>query len=151
MRAAFFAVLLITAAAPARAVGDRASLLRAGEDWNRLYAAGDWKALEAHYEPDAWLMTDKAPLARGAPAIIAFLRRYRDLGAQVMFRFQPEDSTIEGRTGTVVTRYWMTAQMPGRPLVRTAGRALLVYKWRDGRWRLWRDMDNVTPDVAVDR
>jgi ketosteroid isomerase-like protein len=105
--------------------------------------------MRALYADDAWLMSDKAPIAKGADAIIAYLRRYRDLGAAVTFRFENEDVRIDGRVGTVVARYWMTAQMPGRPEVRTAGRSLLIYRLEGGRWKLWRDMDNTTPDVAV--
>lgn len=94
-------------------------------------------------------MTDKAPAAKSADAIIAYLRRYRDMGASVTFRFEPEDSRVDGKVGTVVAKYWMTAQIPGRPQVRSAGRSMLIYRWVDSQWKLWRDMDNTTPDVSV--
>jgi ketosteroid isomerase-like protein len=129
----------------------KAELAEAGAQWNALYAKGDWAAMRALYSDDAWLMTDKAPIALGADAIIAFLRRYRDQGATVTFRFENEDVRVDGKIGTVVARYWMTAQIPGRPEVRTAGRSLLIYRRESGKWKLWRDMDNTTPDVAVTR
>lgn len=95
-------------------------------------------------------MTDRAPAQIGADAIVAYLRRFGDSGAKVDFRFEPEDIRVERPYGFVIAKYWMTAQVPGRAEpVKTAGRSLLVYKWRDGTWRLWRDMDNTTPDVAV--
>jgi uncharacterized protein (TIGR02246 family) len=131
-------------------VDDRAAVAALGERWNALYAAGDWTAMRGLYADDAWLMTDNAPAAKGAEAIIAYLRRYRDLGATVNFRFVPEDIRIDGRMATVVSKYWMTAQMPGRPEVRTAGRSMLVYRKTGGRWLLWRDMDNRTPDVIAE-
>jgi uncharacterized protein (TIGR02246 family) len=120
-----------------------------GAQWNAAYAAGDWVRLRGLYTDDAWLMSDKAPAAKGADAIIAYLRRYRDLGATVTFRFENEDVRVDGKLATVIAKYWMTARLPGRPEVRSAGRSLLIYRRESGRWRLWRDMDNTTPDVAV--
>ena len=129
---------------------DRALLAAAGQQWNALYSAGDWDALRALYEDDAWLMTDRAPAQTSADAIVAYLRRFGDSGAKVDFRFEPEDIRVERPFGFVTAKYWMTAQVPGRAApVRTAGRSLLIYKWCDGAWRLWRDMDNTTSDVAV--
>lgn len=153
MRRALFAIaaLSLASAAPAAPRDDRAVIAAQGERWNALYAAGDWTALRALYADDAWLMTDKAPAAKGADAIIAYLRRYRDLGATVVFRFVPEDIRVDGRMAVAVSQYWMTAQMPGRPAVRTAGRSMLVYRREGGRWLLWRDMDNTTPDVKVEQ
>lgn len=152
MRGVFIALTLALAAvpsAPLLARDAKTELANAGAEWNALYANGDWTAMRALYADDAWLMTDKAPIAKGADAIIAFLRRYRDLGATVTFRFENEDVRVDGRIGTVIAKYWMTAQMPGRPEVRTAGRSMLIYRREGGRWKLWRDMDNMTPDVVV--
>lgn len=144
------AALTFASAAPAAPRGDHAIVAEQGERWNALYAAGDWTALRALYADDAWLMTDNAPAAKSADAIIAYLRRYRDLGATVVFRFEPEDVQVDGRMAVAISKYWMTAQMPGRPAVRTAGRSVLIYRKARGRWLLWRDMDNRTPDVKVD-
>lgn len=146
---AFILLLAFTIASPSIAKDRKFELAAAGDNWNALYAAGDWTALRLLYTDDAWLMSDKAPAAKGADAIIAYLRRYRDMGASVTFRFEPEDIRVDGKVGTVVAKYWMTAQIPGRPQVRTAGRSMLIYRWVDGQWKLWRDMDNTTPDVSV--
>lgn len=152
MRAPLHALALtLVLASPALAKNQEAELAAAGDNWNALYAAGDWVGLRKLYTDDAWLMSDKAPAAKGADAIITYLRRYRDMGASVTFRFQPEDIRVDGKVGTVVAKYWMTAQMPGRPQVRSAGRSLLIYRRIDGNWKLWRDMDNTTPDVAVEQ
>ena len=147
--AAFILLLALTIATPSIAKDRKAELAAAGDNWNALYATGDWAALRLLYTDDAWLMTDKAPAAKSADAIIAYLRRYRDMGASVTFRFEPEDIRVDGKVGTVVAKYWMTAQIPGRPQVRSAGRSMLIYRWVDGQWKLWRDMDNTTPDVSV--
>lgn len=147
--AAFILLLALTIATPSIAKDRKAELAAAGDNWNALYATGDWAALRLLYTDDAWLMTDKAPAAKSADAIIAYLRRYRDMGASVTFRFEPEDIRVDGKVGTVVAKYWMTAQIPGRPQVHSAGRSMLIYRWVDGQWKLWRDMDNTTPDVSV--
>ena len=160
------AALLLVLAAPAPALeharehalngaADVDELKAQGDRWNAAYSAGDWAALRALYADDAWLMTDKAPAAKGADAIIAYLRRFRDRGAVVTFRFEPEDVTARRPFGFVIARYWMTAQLPGAAApIRTAGRSLLIYTWQGGGpgrgWKLWRDMDNTTPDVPVE-
>lgn len=104
-------------------------------------------ALRKLYTDNAWLMTDKAPAAKGADAIIAYLRRFKDQGATIAFRFEPEHIVIEGKLGILVAKYWMTAQLPGKPAIKSAGRSMLIYKRKGKGWLLWRDMDNTTPDV----
>jgi ketosteroid isomerase-like protein len=143
--------LALMAATPAPAGPAEDALKAQGDTWNAAYNAGDWAALRKLYADDAWLMTDKAPAAKGADAIIAYLRRFRDRGAVVNFRFEPEDAVAKKPFGFVTAKYWMTAQLPnGAPPIKTAGRSLLVYKWQGGGWKLWRDMDNTTPDVKVE-
>jgi uncharacterized protein (TIGR02246 family) len=144
------AALSVASAAPAAPRDQRAEVAAQADRWNAAYAAGDWTALRALYADDAWLMTDKAPATKGADAILAYLRRYRDQGATVVFRFEPEDVRVDGRMAVLISKYWMTAQMPGRPEVKSAGRSLLIYRRSGKRWLLWRDIDNTTPDVKVD-
>lgn len=126
---------------------DTARIATEGEKWNAAYAAGDWHALRALYADDAWLMTANAPAAKGADAIVAYLRGFRERGAAVRFRFEPEDIHVDRPYAFMISKYWMTAEFGERELVRTAGRSLLIYQWRDGGWKLWRDIDNTTPDV----
>lgn len=150
MKAHLFALALF-AAAPAMAGKAEDDLKAQGDKWNAAYSAGDWAALRRLYTADAWLMTDKAPAAKGVDAIIAYLRRFRDRGAVVSFRFEPEDVVAKKPFGFVTAKYWMTAQLPnGAAPIRTAGRSLLIYKWQRGSWKLWRDIDNTTPDVKVE-
>lgn len=128
--------------------GEPATLVAAGERWRTLYEAGDWATLRSLYEDDAVLMTAGQPALHGADAIVAYLRRVSDNGGQATFRFEPEEAVVEGDLGTVTAKYRMDIAFPGRDPVAVAGRSLLIYKWRDGDWRLWRDMDNQTPDVT---
>jgi len=144
------AALTAASAAPAARRDDAAVIAAQADRWNAANAAGDWTTLRSLYADDAWLMTDKAPAAKGADAIVAYLRRFRDQGATVAFRFEPEDIHVEGRMAVMVSKYWMTAQMPGRPQVRSAGRSMLIYRRRGRDWLLWRDIDNTTPDVKVE-
>ena len=140
-------LLSLALAQPALARDQKAEIAAQGDLWNAAYSAGDWAALRKLYTDDAWLMTDKAPVARGADAIIVYLRRFKDQGATVAFRFEPEDIAIEGTLGVLVAKYWMTAQLPGKPAIHTAGRSMLIYKRKGKGWLLWRDMDNTAPDV----
>lgn len=151
-RSLLLALTALAIAAPVSAAprDSRAEIAALAASWNATYAAGNWAALRALYADDAWLMTDKAPAAKGADAIVAYLRRYRDLGATVVFRFEPEDIQVQPRMAVMISKYWMTAQMPGRPEVRTAGRSVLIYRQIGRRWLLWRDIDNTTPDVKVE-
>jgi ketosteroid isomerase-like protein len=143
------AALILASSSPTLARDAKAAVAAQGDLWNAAYNAGDWTALRALYSEDAWLMTDKAPAAKGADAIIAYLRRFRDMGATVTFKFENEDIRIEHRLAVVVAKYWMTTQLPGRPVIRTAGRSILIYRQQGKRWLLWRDMDNTTPDVTL--
>lgn len=132
---------------------DQAALTAAGGEWSALFSAQDWSGLRALYEDDAWLMTNKAPAFRDADEIVGYLRGIADSGADVTFQFAPEDVVVDRPYGFVTAKYWMSADMPDGTQIKTAGRSLLVYKWSDGqgegggRWRLWRDIDNASPDV----
>lgn len=131
---------------------DETALVAAGGEWNALYSAQNWPALRALYEDDAWLMTDKAPAFRGADEIVEYLKRFADSGADVTFEFAPEDVVVDRPYGFVTAKYWMNAAMPDGTEIKTSGRSFLVYKWSDGEgggtWRLWRDIDNTSPDVS---
>jgi ketosteroid isomerase-like protein len=144
------AVLVLTVSGPALAGNAETEVAAQADRWNAAYAAADWTALRALYSDDAWLMTDKAPAAKGPDAIVAYLRRFRDMGATVTFRFEPENVLVERRMAVMVSKYWMTAQLPGKPAIRTAGRSILIYRKVGKGWLLWRDMDNTTPDVKVE-
>jgi len=143
-----FALLALPQAALAR--DQKAEIAAQGDLWNAAYSAGDWAELRKLYTDDAWLMTDKAPAAKSADAIITHLSRFKDQGATVAFRFEPEHISIEGKLGILVAKYWMTAQLPGKPAIKSAGRSMLIYKRAGNRWLLWRDMDNTTPDVKTE-
>lgn len=53
---AFTLLLAFTIASPSIAKDRKVELTAAGDNWNALYAAGDWAALRLLYTDDAWLM-----------------------------------------------------------------------------------------------
>ncbi|MEM6584838.1 MAG: DUF4440 domain-containing protein [Pseudomonadota bacterium] len=146
--------LTLGAAVPAPAWADHhtekssASLIAAGERWKQLYEAGDWDALRGLYTDDAVLMSQGQAKLEGADTILAFLQRLSQQGADVTFQFAPEEAVIESGLGFVTAKYRMDVTFPGAEPVAVAGRSLLIYKWLDGDWRLWRDIDNFASDVT---
>lgn len=129
---------------------DRQALLAAaGQRWQEAYEARDWARLRGLYTDDAVLMTQGQPKIVGADKIVAFLQRIPNAGGSVQFRFANEEVTLDpGGHGTVTAKYRMDIAFPGREPVIVAGRSLLIYRWQDGEWKLWRDIDNLAPDVT---
>lgn len=133
------------------AASDRqASLEQAGMLWQQTISGQDWEALRALYTDDAVLMTHGQAKIEGADAILSFLQRVPNAGGSVDFEFNNEEVVVDGDYGTVTATYLMTIAFPGRDPIEVAGRSLLIYKWVDGEWLLWRDMDNQAPDATVE-
>jgi uncharacterized protein (TIGR02246 family) len=140
-------------ATPAAAIDapDAAQIRAAGDTWARLYSAGDTDAMADLYEPDAWLMTAATPLLRGREAILDHFRKRIAQPIETKWLFHEESLDIVGDVGTLVAQYWLIVTPRDGGDSRTfSGRSLLVYKrGDDGRWRIWRDMDNSAPDVPA--
>ena len=132
-----------------------AQLVMAGERWGQRHAAADWEGLRELYTDDAVLMPNGQPKIEGADNIVAFLRRVPDAGGTTRIIFQNEEVHVDmlggyPDRGIVTAKYLMTITMPETAPVQIAGRALLVYRWEGGAWKLWRDMDNSAPDVRIE-
>ena len=126
----------------------QAEIVAHGKHWSALYAAGKIDEMRSLYEPDAWLMTEGAPAARGVDAILDYLRRNKATGNRVDFAFLPETITIDGSRAFLISKYWMVIDTPAGKRIEAAGRSFLVFKrGADHKWRIWRDMDNRAPDV----
>lgn len=130
-----------------------AQLAAAGTRWQTLYQAGDWEGLRALYTDDAILMTQGQPKIEGADNIVAFLQRVPNAGGTVQFQFENEEVVADSSYanpayGIVTAKYLMTISFPGREPIEVAGRSLLIYKWQQDQWLLWRDIDNLAPDAT---
>jgi ketosteroid isomerase-like protein len=155
--AALLVLAMPVEAAPPRAAlsqllaRDKAAIIEHSARWKTLYESGDIDAMRPLYEPDAWLMTNGAPAAKGVDAILAYLRRNKASGNKAEISFAPEAIDIDGNRAYLVSRYWMAITLAGGRKVNAAGRSFLVYKRRrSGGWGLWRDMDNQAPDVRME-
>jgi ketosteroid isomerase-like protein len=96
-------------------------------------------------------MTQGVAKIEGADNILVFLRRLSQMGASAKFQFAPEEALVENGLGFVTAAYRMDITFPGQEDVTVVvGRSLLVYKWSDDGWKLWRDMDNFAPDVVAE-
>jgi uncharacterized protein (TIGR02246 family) len=121
-----------------------------GKQWSILYEAGKVDEMRPLYEPDAWLMTQGQPAHKGVDAILAFLKRNKGSGSKVSFAVEPEQIIIDGNRAFLISKYWMTITPPGKADTQAAGRSMLVFKRHKRDWRIWRDMDNMAPDVRAE-
>jgi uncharacterized protein (TIGR02246 family) len=143
------AVLLWSVAAAAKSADD-AALDAFSTAWRTAYQAGDFDALRDLYEPDAWLMTRDQPARKGREAILAYFKASRQPGSTAVITFESEDTVIDGDYAFKIALWRLESPKAiGEPL-RDAGRSLVVFKrGEDGKWRLWRDIDNRTPDAPL--
>ena len=130
---------------------DRAAILSHGERWIIYYQAGEIEKIRALYEDDALVMPNGSALLRGSDETVDFFGRNRRSGNEVTFRSEPENLVIEGDRAYLVTKYAMRIISQDGKLTHLNGRTFLVYRRGiDGAWRIWRDMDNSAPDVALE-
>ena len=119
--------------------------------WLAAYQSGDFEAMRDLYEPDAWLMTRDQPARKGVDAILAYFASSREIGSTATMTFETESVDIDGDYAFKTALWWLNSpQAVGEPLT-DSGRSLVIFKrGSDGKWRLWRDIDNNTPDVAIE-
>lgn len=128
---------------------DRAALSAFSQSWRAAYEAGDFAMMAELYEPDAWLMTRDQPARRGRDAILDHFAASRQAGSPARIRFDTEQLVIDGDYAFKTSRWWLEKRSGSGEPVRDAGRSLVIFKrGADGRWRLWRDIDNHTPDAT---
>lgn len=130
-------------------ISENKSLEEFGPKWQAAYQSGDFASMRDLYEPDAWLMTRHQPARKGIDEILAYFKASREAGATAEITFDYEDETIDGDIAVKVSKWWLESpQAIGEP-VQDSGRSLVIFKrGQDGIWRLWRDIDNHTPDVT---
>lgn len=145
-----------SAQAPAPVVdldAERASLMKADEDWSASYGAAEnpLDAFVAQIEDDGVLLAPDAPLAKGHEAIRAVLAPFRDAEA----RWQPTSAEIAASAdlGHTIGTYEMTIEGPEGSPVKIEGKYLTVWrKQADGRWKVAADTFNPDgPPIPVER
>lgn len=145
--------LLVLAGSPAvRAEAGLDREIRAAADaWVAAYTAGDLDRLMALYTPDTKVMLGGQPKHDSLPAVRAYfsqvLQRPRgtfELAFEDVQRTGPDTAQLIS-----LFRMRVPAAEPGAPERVFTGRSLLLYKRVDGRWLIWRDIDNTTPDAAA--
>lgn len=119
--------------------------------WRSAYQAGDFELMRDLYEPDAWLMTRDQPARKGVDAILAYFASSRQAGGSAKIKFETEQVNIDGDYAFKTAIWWLDSPHAVGEPVRDSGRSLVIFKrGSDGKWRLWRDIDNNTPDVAIE-
>lgn len=126
-------------------------LAQFSENWAGAYAEGNFDKMRDLYEPDAWLMTRHQTARKGVDEILAYFAASRAKGGKADIQFEDEDETIDGDYAFKVAKWWLEVPTAIGEPVRDSGRSLVIFKkGSDGIWRLWRDIDNHTPDVTFD-
>lgn len=121
---------------------------RLSDDWIKYYNKGDFKKLATLYDDDAWVMTRHQPARRGVNEIIDYFKRTRVQGAEVSMVFDLEERQFDGDYVFQTSKWWLTVTKPDGDVYKDSGRSFVVFvKGFDDRWRIWRDIDNHTPDV----
>jgi len=134
---------------------DEAKIETWAEKWKAAFQAGDVEQLRDMYESDAVLMANGAVPAKGREAILEFLGRNKAAGNAVTIDFQNEELKFDGDRAYLTAKYWMTITLQTGKALDFMGRSFLVFKKNKGHnghaeWRLWRDIDNLAPDVRAE-
>lgn len=140
----------IPAAAEMRIAGgtaeDRAAFLEIQRVWTEAYLGGDLDRLTALHGEDAVLMPRREPTLAGLAAIREFfasrIGRY-----DIEFEDDPKELVINGDWAFIRGEFKFVARpRDGGEAYRDAGRYFVLYrKHDDGRWKIYRDMDNSLP------
>jgi len=130
---------------------ETAALNEFSTKWADAYSKGNFEAMRDLYEPDAWLMTRHQTARKGVDEILTYFADSRVEGSTAVIRFEDESATIDGDYAFKVAKWWLeNPGAVGEP-VKDSGRSLVIFKrGSDGVWRIWRDIDNHTPDVGFD-
>lgn len=138
------------AAAPPPGAGaerERRAIEAEAREWIAAFKSGDLDRLMRLYEPDAYVALHDQPALRGLPAVREYFAPRIGKG-RVEFLLDIERIDVHGRVAHLISGYWFTLELPGKPAYQDAGRSLLIYrKGRDGRWRIAVDIDQGTPDI----
>jgi uncharacterized protein (TIGR02246 family) len=128
-------VLLVSAGA-AHAGDARAGIAAVNAEFEAAAAKGDGKAIAALYTPDAQLLPEGSPAITGAAALAKFFQGVLDSGVAGV-GLKTLEVYGRGTTVTEVGEYEMRDKA-GKAL--DHGKYLVIWRNKDGQWRLHRDM-----------
>jgi len=128
---------------------DYQALETIGEAWAEAYRTENLDALVDLYTDDAWVMARRQPARIGREEIREFFSSIIGM-YELDVRFYMEELVVDGDFAHSIAKFALTYEpVDGSDPIDDFGRALILYqKGDDGQWRIWRDMDNVTPDAA---
>lgn len=144
-RAALAAALLCSAAAGVAFGDERAAVVEAMQAWERAVEARRYDELADYYAVDAIYYPHEAAAIVGRDAIIA---RNRDRGsaASVDITQHVDDVQVNGSWAVYSCVAEIRVSGAGNASTRHVRVLLLMQRGEDGRWRIFRDIDNGTPD-----
>jgi len=128
---------------------DVALIEAAADEWIVAFRTGDIDALMSLYMPNAFVALHGQPALRGSDEIRAYFAPKMGT-ANVEFLLEYEQIEVHGDVAHLVSKYWYTGTpKEGGDPYRDAGRSALIYKRdTDGRWKIYLDIDQATPDVS---
>lgn len=127
---------------------EKAKLAAFGDEWRAAYEVGNFETLKDLYEADAWLMAAGKPARKGIDEIMTYFKASRAAGAKASIVFENESRIVDGNYAFETAHWWLEFPRENAEPIQSSGRSLLVFKrGDDGKWRVWRDIDNDTPDV----
>ena len=127
---------------------EKAAIRQAGQTWTRYYQEGDLDGLMTLYVEDAVVALHGQPALFGIEAVRTYFAP-RIGQAEVSFELDYEVIEVQGDIAYIISKYWLhaTNRETGKTFT-DAGRSMLVYKKRDGTWKIAADLDQATPDVS---
>ncbi len=128
---------------------DQESPVRAeGSLWAEYYKAGDLEGLMTLYVDDVVVALHGQPALYGKEAVRDYFAP-RIGKADTEFELDYELVEVHGEIAYIISKYWLHAvNKETGATYKDAGRSLLVYKKRQGRWMIAADIDQATPDVT---
>ena len=119
-----------------------------GGKWASFYEQEDLEGLMTLYVDDAIVALHGQPALFGIDAIREYFSS-RIGKAESVFELDYELRETHGDVAYIISKYWLKAtdKKTGQ-VYKDAGRSLLVYKKRDGQWKIAADIDQSTPDVT---
>lgn len=127
---------------------EKAAIRQAGQIWTHHYQEGDLDSLMTLYVEDAVVALHGQPALFGIKAVRNYFAP-RIGQSDVSFELDYEVIEVHGDIAYIISKYWLLAtdRETGKAFT-DAGRSMLVYKKRDGLWKIAADLDQATPDVS---